>query len=150
MARLIFQDGHLSGLLGFTPQGFVDAWAPLFFGAMVFGVAMDYTLFLLSAAKERYETHADPEHAMVGSVLSSRARGHVGGRGHDRRVPDLRPLRAARPEGDGGHPRRGRARSTLFVVRLVLLPVLLRLGHHHSWHLPRWMARLLPRIRFAH
>ena len=47
VARLIFQDGHLSGLLNFTPQGFVDAWGPLFFGAMVFGVAMDYTLFML-------------------------------------------------------------------------------------------------------
>ena len=49
----------------------MDAWGPIFFGAMVFGVAMDYTLFLLSAAKERYETHTDPEHAMVGSVRTS-------------------------------------------------------------------------------
>ena len=71
IARLIFQDGHLSGVLNFEPQGFVDAWAPLFFGAMVFGVAMDYTLFMLSAAKESYETHVDPEHAMVGSVRTS-------------------------------------------------------------------------------
>ncbi|HET6875223.1 MAG TPA: MMPL family transporter, partial [Acidimicrobiales bacterium] len=71
VARLIFQDGHLSGLLNFTPQGFVDAWGPLFFGAMVFGVAMDYTLFLLSAAKERYESRPDPEHAMTGSVGTS-------------------------------------------------------------------------------
>ena len=38
---------------------------------MVFGVAMDYTLFMLSAAKERYETHPDPEHAMVGSIRTS-------------------------------------------------------------------------------
>jgi putative drug exporter of the RND superfamily len=38
---------------------------------MVFGVAMDYTLFLLTAAKERYETHADPEHSLVGSVRTS-------------------------------------------------------------------------------
>lgn len=71
VARLIFQDGALSGLLGFTPQGFVDAWAPIFFGAMVTGVAMDYTLFLLSAAKEQYETHADPERALVGSMRTS-------------------------------------------------------------------------------
>ena len=56
---------------GFQPQGFIDAWAPLFFGAMVFGVAMDYTLFMLSAAKERYETHPDPEHAMIGSMRTS-------------------------------------------------------------------------------
>jgi RND superfamily putative drug exporter len=36
------------------------------------------------------------------------------------------------------------------VVRLVLLPVLLRLGHHRSWHLPRWLAKILPRVRFSH
>ena len=71
IGRLIFQNGYLSGVLGFQPQGFIDAWAPLFFGAMVFGVAMDYTLFMLSAAKERYETHPDPEHAMVGSMRTS-------------------------------------------------------------------------------
>ena len=38
---------------------------------MVFGVAMDDTLFILSAAKESYEIHADPEHAMVGSIRGS-------------------------------------------------------------------------------
>lgn len=38
---------------------------------MVTGVAMDYTLFLLSAAKERYETHADPERSMLGAVQTS-------------------------------------------------------------------------------
>ena len=54
----IFQDGHLSGILHFTPQGFVDAWGPLFFGAMLSGVAMDYTLFLLSAAREHYDPPA--------------------------------------------------------------------------------------------
>ena len=71
IGRLIFQNGFLSGPLDFQPQGFIDAWAPLFFGAMVFGVAMDYTLFMLSAAKERYETHPDPEHAMIGSMRTS-------------------------------------------------------------------------------
>lgn len=64
VAKCIFQDGHLSGLLGFQPQGFVDAWAPLFFGAMLSGVAMDYTLFLLSAAREHYDLTDDPHHAM--------------------------------------------------------------------------------------
>ncbi len=36
------------------------------------------------------------------------------------------------------------------VVRLVLLPVLLRIANHHSWHPPRWLARILPRTRFSH
>uniref|UniRef100_UPI00373585D4 MMPL family transporter n=1 Tax=Corynebacterium variabile TaxID=1727 RepID=UPI00373585D4 len=41
VARLIFQDGHLSGLFSFEPQGFLDGWGPVFFFAMIFAVAMD-------------------------------------------------------------------------------------------------------------
>ena len=52
VAKLIFQDGHLSGLLGFESQGFLDAWGPIFFFAMIFAIAMDYTVFLLSSARE--------------------------------------------------------------------------------------------------
>jgi len=36
------------------------------------------------------------------------------------------------------------------VVRLMLVPVLLRIGHHRSWHLPGWLARILPKTRFTH
>ena len=36
------------------------------------------------------------------------------------------------------------------VVRLVVLPVLLRIGHRHLWYLPPWLARVLPRVRFSH
>src|SRR5581483_7268373 len=42
VGRLIFQDGHGAGLLGFQSQGFVDAWAPVFFFAMIFAISMDY------------------------------------------------------------------------------------------------------------
>ena len=42
VGKLVFEDGQLSGLLGFEPQGFLDAWAPVFFFAMVFAIAMDY------------------------------------------------------------------------------------------------------------
>ncbi len=52
VAKLIFQDGHLSALLGFESQGFLDAWGPVFFFAMIFAISMDYTVFLLSSAEE--------------------------------------------------------------------------------------------------
>ncbi len=51
VARLVFQEGHGSGLLGFEPQGFLDAWGPVFFFAMIFAISMDYTVFLLSARR---------------------------------------------------------------------------------------------------
>src|SRR5207247_9092234 len=40
-AKWIFQDGALHSLLGFQPQGFLDAWGPVFFFAMVFAISMD-------------------------------------------------------------------------------------------------------------
>jgi RND superfamily putative drug exporter len=50
VAKLIFQDGNLSGLLGFESQGFLDAWAPVFFFAMIFAISMDYTVGMRSWA----------------------------------------------------------------------------------------------------
>jgi RND superfamily putative drug exporter len=149
VARLIFQDGHLSGLLGFTPQGFVDAWAPLFFGAMVFGVAMDYTLFLLSAAKEHYETHGDPEHAMLSSVRSS---GRVVVSAAAIMVAVFLTFALSGPLApkEMGIILALAVAFDAIVVRLVLLPVILRIGHHCIWHRPRWLDRLLPAVRFSH
>ena len=71
VARLIFQDGHGAGLLGFESQGFLDAWGPVFFFAMIFAISMDYTVFLLSSAKEHYDRTHDPRDAMVGGLAHS-------------------------------------------------------------------------------
>ena len=149
VARLIFQNGDLSGLLHFTPQGFVDAWAPLFFGAMVFGVAMDYTLFLLSAAKERYETHADPEHSMVGSVRTS-GRVVVSAAAVMIAVFLTFALSGPLAPKEMGVILAVAVALDALVVRMVLLPVVLRLTHHAAWHQPRWLARVLPEVRFSH
>ena len=149
IARLIFQDGHLSGLLNFTPQGFVDAWGPLFFGAMVFGVAMDYTLFLLSAAKERYETRPDPEHAMTGSVGTS-GRVVISAAAVMIAVFLTFALSGPLAPKEMGVILAVAVALDALVVRLVLLPVLLRLGRHHMWHRPAWLDRVLPHVHFAH
>jgi len=149
IARLIFQNGFLAGPLGFHPQGFVDAWGPIFFGAMVFGVAMDYTLFLLSAAKERYETHTDPEHAMVGSVRTS---GRVVISAAAVMVAVFLTFALSGPLApkEMGVILAVAVALDALLVRLVLLPVLLRLGGHRIWHRPRALERVLPRVRFSH
>ena len=149
IARLIFQNGYLAGPLNFHPQGFVDAWGPIFFGAMVFGVAMDYTLFLLSAAKERYETHPDPEHAMVGSVRTS---GRVVVSAAAVMVAVFLTFALSGPLApkEMGVILAVAVALDAFLVRLVLLPVLLRLGGHRIWHRPRALDRVLPKVRFSH
>ena len=149
VARLIFQDGHLSGLLNFQPQGFVDAWGPLFFGAMVFGVAMDYTLFMLSAAKESYETHIDPEHAMVGSVRTS-GRVVVSAAAVMIAVFLTFALSGPLAPKEMGVILAVAVALDALVVRLVLLPVVLRYGSHLSWHQPKWLGKVLPKVKFSH
>ena len=105
----IFQDGHGSGLLGFESQGFLDAWAPVFFFAMIFAISMDYTVFLLSSAKEHWDRSHDAHEAMIGGVAHSGRAIFAAGGGDGGGVLHLRALRPAAAEGDGRHPRRRRA-----------------------------------------
>jgi uncharacterized membrane protein YdfJ with MMPL/SSD domain len=55
----IFQEGHLSGLLGFTPTGTIDPTMPILMLAIIFGLSMDYEVFLLSRIRERYDLTGD-------------------------------------------------------------------------------------------
>ncbi|MGZ4593275.1 MAG: MMPL family transporter [Actinomycetes bacterium] len=149
VARLVFQDGHLSGLFGFEPQGFLDAWAPVFFFAMIFAIAMDYTVFLLASAKEHWERTGDPKEAMVGAVASSGrvifAAGAV-----MVAVFFTFSLSGPLPPKEMGVILGVAVLLDAFLVRLVLLPVLLRLTGRAAWACPAWLRRILPTIRFSH
>ena len=109
VAKWIFQDGALHSLLGFQPQGFLDAWGPVFFFAMIFAISMDYTVFLLSSAKEHWDRSHNPRDAMIGGLAHSGPRDLRRRRRDGRRVLHLRALRAASTQGDGDHPRHRRA-----------------------------------------
>jgi len=64
----IFQDGHLSGLLHFTPTGYVEASQPILMVAILFGLSMDYEVFLLSRIRERWDELGDNTAAVVSGV----------------------------------------------------------------------------------
>ena len=68
----VFQDGHFSGLLDFTPLGFVDATLPILMFCTIFGVSMDYEVFLLSRIREAYE-NGDSNTASVSKGLVATA-----------------------------------------------------------------------------
>ncbi|MBI2303464.1 MAG: MMPL family transporter [Chloroflexi bacterium] len=55
----IFQEGHFAGVLNFTPQGLVEATLPILMFCTVFGLSMDYEVFLLSRIKEAYDESGD-------------------------------------------------------------------------------------------
>jgi RND superfamily putative drug exporter len=149
VARLIFQNGHLAGLLHFQPQGFVDAWGPLFFGAMLTGVAMDYTLFLLSAAREHYDATGDPQHAMREALRTS-GRVVVAAAGVMVAVFLTFALSGPLAPKEMGIILAVAVFVDALCIRLIVLPVLLRLTGRAAWHAPRWLARALPDVRFSH
>ncbi|GGO72693.1 MMPL family transporter [Nocardioides deserti] len=149
VARLVFQEGYGADLLGFESQGFLDAWAPVFFFAMIFAIAMDYTVFLLASAKEHYERTGDPKEAMVGSLAHSGrvifAAGAV-----MVAVFFTFALSGPIPPKEMGVVLGVAVLLDAFLVRLVLLPVLLRLTGNAAWYTPAWLKRILPTITFAH
>jgi uncharacterized membrane protein YdfJ with MMPL/SSD domain len=59
VVTLIFQDGHLSGLLGFTSTGYLDATQPILMLAIIFGLSMDYEVFLISRIREEWDRTGD-------------------------------------------------------------------------------------------
>jgi RND superfamily putative drug exporter len=149
VAKLIFQDGHGASLLGFTPQGFLDGWGPVFFFAMIFAIAMDYTVFLLATAKEHYERSGDSKVAQVdglahsGRVIFAAAAVMVA-------VFFTFALSEPLPPKEMGIILGVAVLLDAFLVRLVLLPVLLRLTGHGAWWSPAWLRAVLPSIRFSH
>ena len=149
VARLVFQEGIGAEHLGFESQGFLDAWAPVFFFAMIFAIAMDYTVFLLASAKEHYEHSGDPKDAMVGSLAHSGrvifAAGAV-----MVAVFFTFALSGPLPPKEMGIVLGVAVLLDAFLVRLVLLPVMLRLTGKAAWWSPTWLRKVLPTITFSH
>jgi hypothetical protein len=109
VAKWIFRDGALHSLLGFQPQGFLDAWGPVFFFAMVFAISMDYTVFLLSSAKEHWDRTHDAREAMVGGVAHSGRVIFAAGAVMVAVFFTFALSGPLPPKETGGHPRRRRA-----------------------------------------
>jgi putative drug exporter of the RND superfamily len=68
LVTLIFQDGHLQGLLGFTSFGALVPWVPLFTFVMLFGLSMDYHVFILSRIRELWSGGASARDSIVDGV----------------------------------------------------------------------------------
>jgi putative drug exporter of the RND superfamily len=148
-ATLVFQHGWGAGLIGIHPQGFVDAWAPLFFFALLFGLSMDYQLFLLAAIRERYEATGDTQLAIRDGIARTG-----------------RPITNAAlimivvfiafgvtgpiPPTELGITLALAVLLDATVVRMMLVPSLMKLLGEGNWWIPAWLDKRLPRVRFSH
>ncbi|HEY7267178.1 MAG TPA: MMPL family transporter [Solirubrobacterales bacterium] len=149
IAKWIFQDGALHSVLGFEPQGFLDAGGPVFVFAMIFAISMDYTVFLLSSAKEQWDRTGDAKTAMVGGLANSGrvifAAGAV-----MVAVFFTFALSGPLPPKEMGVILGIAVLLDATLVRLLLIPVMLRLLGPWAWYRPKWAGRMLPEVRFGH
>jgi RND superfamily putative drug exporter len=142
---LVFQDGHGESLLDFTSVGFVQAFLPMSMFVLLFGLSMDYEVFLIRRMQESWRTTGDNRRAVVAGVehtarsISAAAAIMVAVFGSFV-TADALELKQF------GFALAGAIAIDATLVRLVLVPALMCLLGERNWWLPAGMARLLPRV----
>ena len=101
---IVFQWGWFDGFLGFESLGYVQAITPALLLAVVFGLIMDYEVFMLSRIKERYQATGDNQQAVAAGPGGEREDDLERRADHGRRVRDLRRHRRAAGQGDRRRP----------------------------------------------
>jgi putative drug exporter of the RND superfamily len=148
-ATLVFQHGWGASLIGIEHQGFINAWAPLFFFALLFGLAMDYSLFLLAGIKEVHEHTNDPQLAIQKGIART---------GRPITNAALIMIVVFLAFGVTGPIPPTELGITLAlavfldatVIRMMLVPALLGLLDKKVWWIPKWLDKILPNIAFSH
>jgi putative drug exporter of the RND superfamily len=141
---LIFQDGHGAGLLGIG-TGPIESFVPVLMFAIVFGLSMDYEVFLISRVHEEWEHTRDASLAVArgiqttGRVITAAASIMIVVFGSfalgDDRVIKLFGI--------------GLASAVFFdavIIRCLLVPAIMELLGRSAWWLPAWLERRLPRV----
>jgi RND superfamily putative drug exporter len=143
----IFQWGWLDGFLGFESQGALDTInVPLIF-AVVFGLSMDYEVFLMSRIRERYLRHGDNERA-VAEGLASSARTISSAALIMTAVFAVFVLTGVPSIKELGLGCAVAIALDATLVRLVLVPAAMKLMGDWNWWMPSWLDRALPDLSF--
>ena len=141
---LVFQHGWLAGLLG-VQQGPVEPWIPVLMFAVVFGLSMDYEVFLISRVREEWVRKHNAGQAVAdgiaftGRVITAAAAIMICVflsfmLGNERSVKEFGFGLAAAVFLDA------------FIVRTVMLPAVLEILGEWTWKLPKWIDKRLPHI----
>ena len=135
----IFQDGHLQGLLGFHSNGAVVTWLPLFLFAVLFGLSMDYHVFIVSRIKELHDDGLTTAEAVSRGIRSTA--GTVTAAAAV--MVAVFAIFASLPTLDIKELGVGLAVAVLLdatVIRGVLLPATMKVLGEWNWYLPRWLG----------
>ncbi len=144
---LIFQDGHGEYLLGFTSPGYIQTFLPLFMFVLLFGLSMDYEVFLIRRMQEAWRKTGDNRLAVASGVehtarpITAAAAIMVVVFGSFLTV-DVLELKQI------GFALAAAIAIDATMIRLVLVPALMRLLGRRNWWLPGGLERVLPRLDF--
>jgi len=135
----VFQDGNLAGLLDFEPPGGIEPTIPLILAAVIFGLSMDYEVFLLSRIQEEYKLHGDNPRSIVAGLAHT-------GRVISSAALILLVVIGAFAAGELVYVKEigvGMAAAIALdvtLVRALLVPATMRLLGRWNWWAPRWMG----------
>ncbi|MFE6256523.1 MMPL family transporter [Agromyces sp. NPDC057865] len=145
LTALVFVHGFLAGPIGVASVGTVISFMPIILMGVLFGLAMDYEVFLVTRMREDYVHHGRPRRAIIegfvgsGRVVTAAA------------IIMVAVFAAFVPEGDASIQPIAFGLAVgvaidAFVVRMTLIPAVLALFGHRAWWIPAWLDRLLPRF----
>ena len=141
----VFQWGWLAELIGVARTGPVISFMPIIVMAVMFGLAMDYEVFLVSRMHEEYAHSGDPRRAVAqGFRASARVVAAAA-------LIMISIFASFVPSGDATLQPIAFALAVgvlldAFLVRMTLVPAVLALTRHGAWWLPRWLDRVLPNL----
>ncbi|MEV4230481.1 MMPL family transporter [Streptomyces bobili] len=142
---VVFQQGHGAGVLGVEQTGPIMSLMPIFLVGIVFGLAMDYEVFLVSRMREAY-VHGERPGQAVTSGFRHSARVVVAAA-----LIMIAVFAGFIGEKDSmikmiGFGLAGAVLFDAFVVRMAIVPAVLALLGDKAWWLPKWLDRILPRV----
>jgi RND superfamily putative drug exporter len=141
----VFQDGNLQGPLGFHSDGAVVTWLPLFLFAVLFGLSMDYHVFIVSRIKELVDRGASTEEAVERGIATTAGTVTAAAAVMVAVFAIFATLSTLEIKEMGV----GLAVAVLIdatIIRAILLPAAMKLLGRWNWYLPRWLA-WMPQLR---
>jgi len=139
----VFQQGHGEKLLSFTSNGIIESFIPLFMFSVLFGLSMDYEVFLLARIREEFQRTGDTTEAVgwglehTGRIITSAAAVMVTVFGAFA-FASLVPIKAM------GFGLAAAVFLDATIIRIIMVPATMRLMGKWNWWLPRWLDDMLP------
>jgi RND superfamily putative drug exporter len=142
---LVVQEGHLLGLTGLDRTGPIESFIPPIAFAILFGLSMDYMVFLMSRIREEH-VHGLPTREAVEHGIAAIGRVVVAAAIIMGTVFAAFILTADRIPKEFGLLLAVAILTDALIVRMTLVPAFLTMLGERSWYMPRWLDRLLPKI----